>query len=132
MKIGEAKARPDEFVDGLDEWGDPLPKRAAPKSGRWIRARWSVSPLREAKTLLGVLQQEGLRGKGLVQAFERQCPRLLGYSREDMGKLYRQQTGRDLTDYILVQKADKVVRYNELGPEADLLRRTLRKLRAGG
>jgi hypothetical protein len=130
MKV-EAKMRTDKFDDGLDEWGDTLPKKAAPKSGRWVRARWSVSPLREAKTLLGVLQQEGLRGKGLVQAFENHSPRLLGYSREDMGKLYRHQTGRDLTDYILVQKADKAVRYNELGPEATLLSRTLRKLRAG-
>lgn len=124
--------RPDEFDDGLDEWGDAQPKRAAPKSGRRIRARWSVSPLREAKALLGVLQQEGLRGNGLVKAFESHSPRLLGYSREDMGKLYRQQTGRDLTDYILVQKADKVVRYDEFGPERVVLRRTLLRLRAGG
>jgi hypothetical protein len=124
--------RPDEFDDGLDEWGDRLPKRAAHKSGRKIQGRWSVSPLREAKALLGVLQQEGLRGKGLVQAFERHSPRLLGYSREDMGKLYRQQTGRDLSDYILVQKADKVVRYNEFEQERALLRWTLLKLRAGG
>jgi hypothetical protein len=92
---------------------------------RIVRARWSVSPLREAKTLLGVLQQEGLRGKGLVAAFEKHAPRLLGYSREDMAKLYMQQTGRELTAYILIQKADKVVRNKELGPEAAMMRRTL-------
>jgi hypothetical protein len=90
-----------------------------------VRARWSVSPLREAKTLLGVLQQEGLRGKGLVEAFEKYSVRLLGYSRADMAKLYRQQTGRELTDYILVQKADKVVRMSEQVAERTVLRRTL-------
>lgn len=90
-----------------------------------VRARWSVSPLREAKTLLGVLQDEGLRGKGLVSAFEKYSLRLLGYSRADMARFYRQQTGRELTDYILCQKADKVVRTGELVPERAVLRRTL-------
>ncbi len=90
--------RPDEFDDGLDEWGYPLPKRAAPKSGQWVRARWSVSPLREAKVLLGVLKQEGLAGKGLIEAFEKYSVRFLGYARSDMAKLYTQQTGRELTN----------------------------------
>jgi hypothetical protein len=94
---------------------------------RLIRAKWSVSPLREAKTLLGVLKQEGLVGKGLIVAFEKYSVKLLGYTREDMAKLYYQQTGRELTDYILTQKADKAVRYNELGPEAVVLRQTLLK-----
>jgi hypothetical protein len=98
--------------------------------GTVIRARWSVSPLREAKTLLGILQQEGLRGKALIAAFERHCVPLLGYSRVDMSKMYEQQTeGRALTDYILIQKADKTVRYGELGPEAEPLRKALRKSR---
>jgi len=92
---------------------------------RIVRARWSASPLREAKTLLGVLQDEGLRGKGLIEAFEKNCVRYLGYTRADMAKLYRQQTGRDLSDYILIQKADKVVRTNELVAERMVLRRTL-------
>lgn len=96
---------------------------------RIVRARWSVSPLREAKVLLGILQQEGLRGKGLIAAFEKHSVRLLGYTREDMAALYRQQTGRELTDFILVQKADKVVRYGELGPEAAPLRKALLKNR---
>jgi len=90
-----------------------------------VRARWSVSPLREAKTLLGVLQQEGLRGKGLIEAFEKYSVRFLGYTRTDMAALYRQQTGRELSDYILIQKADKVVRTNELTQERQVLRRTL-------
>ncbi len=94
-----------------------------------VRARWSVSPLREAKTLLGVLHCDGLRGKGLVQAFEKYSLRLLGYSRADMGRLYHQQTGRELSDSILVQKADKVVRYHELGSDAAALRRSLARCR---
>src|SRR5271154_5283330 len=94
-----------------------------------VRARWSASPLREAKTLLGVLQQEGLRGKGLIEAFEKYSVRLLGYTRADMAKLYRQQTGRELTDYILTQKADKVVRSNEVVAERTVLRRSLLKNR---
>jgi hypothetical protein len=92
---------------------------------RIVRARWSTSPLREAKTLLGVLQQEGLRGKGLIQAFEKNCVRYLGYTRADMAKIYRQQTGRELSDYILIQKADKVIRTKELEAEIAVLRRTL-------
>lgn len=92
---------------------------------RIVRARWSVSPLRESKVLLGVLQTEGLRGKGLIEAFEKNCVRYLGYTRADIAKLYRQQTGRDLTDYLLIQKADKTIRYNELEAERAVLRRTL-------
>jgi hypothetical protein len=33
------------------------------------RGTWTVSPLREAKILLGVLKQQGLAGQGLVKAF---------------------------------------------------------------
>jgi hypothetical protein len=94
-----------------------------------VRAKWSVSPLREAKTLLGVLKQEGLVGEKLVAAFEKYSPWLLGYSRADMARLYHQQTGRELTDYILIQKADKVVRYKECIPEAKVLRQTLLRSR---
>lgn len=88
-----------------------------------------MSPLREAKTLLGVLQLEGLRGKGLIEAFEKYAIRYLGYSRSDMCRMYRQQTGRELSDYILIQKADKVVRAREFDPSADALRKTLRSNR---
>jgi len=90
-----------------------------------IRGRWSVSPLREAKALLGVLKQEGLTGKGFIAAFEKYSVRLLGYSRGDMARLYRQQTGRELSDYILIQRGDKVVRDHELEAERVVLRRVL-------
>jgi hypothetical protein len=96
---------------------------------RIVRAKWSISPLREAKTLLGVLHQEGMRGRGLIESFERNAVRLLGYSREDMGKLYRKQCGRELTDSILITKADHVVRDSELVEERVVLRRTLLKNR---
>ena len=89
------------------------------------RGKWSVSPLWEAKILLGVLKQQGLAGKGLVEAFEKWAPRIAGCSRVDMGTLYREQTGRELSDYILVQLADKVVRYNQLPPDAEVVRRAL-------
>lgn len=89
--------------------------------------RWSVSPLREAGTLLGVLKQSGLAGKGLVDAFDRWSPRLLGYVRADFEALYFKQTGRMLTNDILIQKADKIVRYGGLGPEAEVLRREFMK-----
>ena len=78
-----------------------------------VRGKWSVSPLREAKTLLGVLKQQGLAGKGLIEAFEKWAPRITGSSRADMNRLYREQTGREMSDYILVQQADKIVRYNQ-------------------
>jgi len=81
------------------------------------RGKWSISPLWEAKILLGVLKQQGLAGKGLIEAFEKWAPRVAGSSRAGMGRLYREQIGRELSDYILVQQADKVVRYNQLPPE---------------
>lgn len=96
---------------------------------RIVRGRWSVSPLREAKVLLGVLKQEGLTGEGFIKAFEKYSVRLLGYSRADMARLYRQQTGRELSDYILIQRGDKVVRDNELEAERVVLRRTLLRSR---
>ena len=89
------------------------------------RGKWSVSPLWEAKILLGVLKQQGLAGKGLIEAFEKWAPRVAGSSRADMSGLYREQTGRELSDYILAQQADKVVRYNQLPPDAEFVRRTL-------
>jgi excisionase family DNA binding protein len=89
------------------------------------RGKWSVSPLWEAKILLGVLKQQGLAGKGLVEAFEKWAPRIAGSSRADIGRLYLDQTGRELSDYILVQQADKVVRYNQLPPDAEVVRRAL-------
>jgi excisionase family DNA binding protein len=89
------------------------------------RGKWRVSPLWEAKILLGVLKQQGLAGKGLVEAFEKWAPRIAGSSRAKMSKLYREQTGRELSDYILVQQADKVVRYNQFPPDAEVVRRAL-------
>lgn len=92
---------------------------------RRSRGKWSVSPLWEAKILLGVLRQQGLAGKGLVKAFEKWAPRVAGRSRAEMNRVYRAQTGREMSDYILVQQADKVVRYNQLPPEAEVVRRAL-------
>jgi len=48
-----------------------------------------------------------------------------GRSRAEMNRVYRAQTGREMSDYILVQQADKVVRYNQLPPEAEVVRRAL-------
>ena len=42
-----------------------------------------------------------------------------------MNEVYRKQTGREMSDYILVQLADKVVRYNQLPPQADIVRQAL-------
>jgi hypothetical protein len=96
-----------------------------------VRGKWGVSPLREAKTLLGVLKQQGLAGKGLIEAFEKWAPRIIGSSRADMNLLYLEQTGRQMSDYILTQQADKVVRYNQLPPEAEVFRQILLKSRNG-
>lgn len=82
-------------------------------------------PVWEAKILLGVLRQQGLAGKGLVKAFEKWAPRVVGRSRAEMNRVYREQTGREMSDYILVQQADKVVRYNQLPPEAEVVRSAL-------
>ncbi len=92
---------------------------------RRSRGKWSVSPLWEAKILLGVLRQQGLAGKGLVKAFEKWAPRIAGCSRAEMNRVYCEQTGREMSDYILVQQADKAVRYNQLPPEAEVVRRTI-------
>jgi excisionase family DNA binding protein len=92
---------------------------------RRARGKWSVSPLWEGKILLGVLKQQGLTGKGLVNAFEKWAPRVAGRSRAEMNRVYREQTGREMSDYVLVQQADKVVRYNQLPPEAEVVRRAL-------
>ncbi len=97
-----------------------------------VRGKWSVSPLREAKTLLGVLKQQGLAGKGLIEAFEKWAPRITGSSRADMNRLYREQTGREMSDYILVQQADKIVRYNQLPPEAEGFRQIILRSRQSG
>jgi excisionase family DNA binding protein len=94
---------------------------------RRLRGKWNISPLWEAKILLGVLKQRGLAGKGLVQAFEKWAPTIVGSSRADMNRLYSEQTGREMSDYILVQQADKVVRYNQLPPEAEVFRQALLK-----
>jgi len=42
-------------------------------------------------------------------------------------RLYSEQTGREMSDYILVQQADKVVSYNQLPPEAEVFRQVLLK-----
>jgi excisionase family DNA binding protein len=86
------------------------------------RGKWRVSPLWEAKLLLGVLREQGLAGKGLVEAFEKWVPRVTGCSRSGINRVYCEQTGRELSDYILVQQADKTVRYNQLPPEAEIVR----------
>ena len=84
-----------------------------------------MSPLREAKVLLGVLREQGLAGKGLVRAFDKWAPKLTSSSRTEVAMVYRAQTGREITDYILTQLADKVVRYYQLPPEADVMRRAV-------
>jgi len=89
------------------------------------RGNWSVSPLWEAKILLGVLKEQGLAGKGLVKAFEKWAPTIACSSRSEISRTYQKQTGRDMSDYILVQLADKVVRYSQLPPEADIVRQAL-------
>lgn len=92
---------------------------------RRSRGKWRVSPLWEAKILLGVLRQQGLAGKGLVKAFEKWAPRIAGCARTEMNRVYREQTGREMSDYILMQQADKAVRYNQLPPEAEVVRGTV-------
>src|SRR5260370_24885235 len=92
---------------------------------RRSRGKWSVSPLWEAKILLGVLRQQGLAGRGLVKAFEKWAPRVAGRSRAEMNQGYRAQTGRESSDYITVQQADKHVPSNQLPPEAEVVRRAL-------
>ena len=99
-------------------------KAHAAEHGR-SRGRWSVSPLWEGKILLGVLREKGLAGKGLVSAFEKWAPTVAGCSRADMNRVYCEQTGREMSDYVLVQQADKAVRYNQLPPEAEVVRRTV-------
>src|SRR6266478_614581 len=98
---------------------------ACEEEHRRSRGKWSVSPLWEAKILTGVLRQQGLAGKGLVKAFEKWAPRVAGRSRAEMNRVYRGQTGREMTDYILMQQADKSVRYTQLPPPAEVVRRAL-------
>jgi excisionase family DNA binding protein len=86
---------------------------------RRVRGNWNISPLWEGKILLGVLKQQGLAGKGLIQAFDKWAPRIVGVSRLDMDRAHGKQTGRKLSDYILAQQADRAVRYRQLPPEAD-------------
>ena len=93
--------------------------RAGMPEPRRVRGNWNVSPLWEGKILLGVLKQHGLAGKGLVEAFEKWAPRIIGESRADMNKMYKEQTGREMSDYVLLQQADKAVRYKQLPPEAE-------------
>ena len=52
-----------------------------------------------------------------VEAFEKWSARIAGASRADMKRVYKEQTGRDMSDYILVQQADKAVRYKQLPPQ---------------
>jgi excisionase family DNA binding protein len=92
---------------------------------RRVRGNWNVPPLWEGKILLGVLKEQGLAGKGLVEAFEKWAPRIVGASRADMNKVYEEQTGHEMSDYILVQQADKAVRYKQLPPEAEGFRLAL-------
>ncbi len=105
--------------------------QAMPQGGiaepRRLRGKWSVSPLWEGKILLGILKQQGLAGKGLVEAFEKWAPRIVGASRAELNRVYKEQTGREMSDYILVQQADKAVRYKQLPPEAEDFRLALAK-----
>jgi len=96
-----------------------------------VKGNWNISPLWEGKILLGVLKQQGLTGKGLVKAFDRWAPRIVGVSRLEMDRAYGRQTGRKLSDYILTQQADKVVRYRQLPPEADGYRLLLAESTSG-
>jgi len=98
---------------------------------RRVRGNWNISPLWEGKILLGVLKQQGLAGKGLIKAFDKWAPRIVGVSRLDMDRAYGQQTGRTLSDYILTQQADKAVRYRQLPPEADGYRLLLAESTSG-
>lgn len=108
---------------------DPEDESNAQEQHRRVNGRWRVSPLREAGTLLGVLKQEGLAGKGHIHAFEKWLPRIVGVSRADADKVYREQTGREMADKILIQKADKIVRYSQLPPEAEVFRQIILKSR---
>jgi hypothetical protein len=105
---------------------EAMPQEGTAKPRR-LRGRWSVSPLWEGKILLGVLREQGLVGKGLVEAFEKWAPRIVGASRADMNRVYYEQTGREMSDYILVQQADKAVRHEQLPSEAEDSRRALSK-----
>ncbi len=75
-----------------------------------------------------MLRQQRLAGKGLVEAFEKWAPRIVGAFRADMNRVYYEQTGREMSDYILVQQADKAVRYKQLPSEAEDFRLALAKL----
>jgi len=98
---------------------------------RRVRGNWNISPLWEGKILLGILKQQGLAGKGVIKAFDKWAPRIVGVSRLDLDKEYEKQTGRKLSDYILTQQADKVVRYRQLPPEADGYRLLLAESTSG-
>jgi hypothetical protein len=76
------------------------------------------------------LKQEGIAGAGLIKAFEKWAPKILGYSRADMDAMYRAQTGKPLSDYILLQQADKVCRYGGFGPEKEMFKRAIATGRA--
>jgi excisionase family DNA binding protein len=131
MRIFELPLSPTESAAVIASKSNSNQKRAdagieaCEMEHRRSRGKWRVSPLWEAKILLGVLRQQGLAGKGLVKAFEKWAPRIAGCSRTEMNRVYREQTGREMSDYILVQQADKAVRYNQLPPEAEVVRRTV-------
>jgi len=89
------------------------------------RGKWSESPLWEAKILLGVLREQGLAGKGLLEAFEKWVLTVAGCPRSAIDRAYAEQTGHELSDYILIQQADKTFRYNQLPREAESVRTIL-------
>lgn len=119
-KLFASRLEPEDFEPHSEE---PL----APSGRR--HGKWRLSPLREAGMLLGVLKREGLTGKGIVKAFEKWAPRIIGVPRAVIGKIYFDQTGREMADDILLQKADKVLRYKQLPPEAEIFRRMILKAR---
>ena len=98
--------------------GEAAPKRSLLPS---IEAALSSGQtLKDIKTtLLGALKQQALTRKGLIKAFDKSAPRIVGVPRLDMHGTYGKQTRRKLSDYILTQQADKAVRYRQLPPEAD-------------
>ena len=131
MKVFELPLSRRESATGIGSKSNRNQKRddagieACEGEHRRSRGKWSVSPLWEGKVLLGVLRQQGLAGKGLVKAFEKWAPRIAGCSRAEMNRVYCEQTGREMSDYILVQQADKAVRYNQLPREAEVVRRAV-------
>jgi hypothetical protein len=73
------------------------------------KALSSGQTLKDFKTtLLGALKQQPLARKGLIKAFDKSAPRIVGVPRLDMHSTYGKQTGRKLSDYILTNRLTKL------------------------